>query len=211
MKKEQLLDNICFALIVISLIIILIFRNNYKVDLYAIAFIAIVYGIMNIKKKGSTSFIFISLGISLTISGTLYFTKIFDLVKAFTFMIGCSVFLLMAVTLIFTYLRKKIIDENYALKVNAIVVDLVSNDNTNAKFFQPYYKYSVDDHDYSVLHPGFINKNIPKIGDTVPIRVSKDDYQDVYFDKTPTEKLFDLILVVFLLIVSLVISIMQFF
>ncbi len=210
MKKEQLLNNIGFGVIVVLLLVILVFQKNVKVVLYAISLIGVVYGLMNIPKKGASGFIFICLGISLAISGTLYFIKYFDLKQTFTLMIAASVFLLMIITLVFTYLRKKMLDENYSLRVNATVTDLISSDNTNSKFYQPCYKYTIDGHEYSVLFPGFISKRIPKIGDVVQIRVDKDDYQNVYFDKSFTERLFDLILVVFLLIVSLVIGVLQF-
>ena len=211
MKKREIISNICFVLIVIALIVIMIYQKNPKVLVYAISAVLFLYGLSTVVKQNVLGYISICLGASLLVSGTLYFTGVFNLFKSFTFMLCSSVFLLMAIVLIFAYIKRKLIKEAYELVVEATVVDLIPNENTRAKYYQPYYKYQVDDHDYSVLFPVFINKHIPKIGDRVLIRVDKEDHQNVYFEKEKMEVIIDVASIVLLLVLSFIVAIKQFF
>ena len=210
MKKENLISNLGFVLIVIDLIVIFIFQKNAKIVLFAIAIGLLIYGIMSIFKKNVYGYITTCLSISLSLSGIFYFSKIFDLAKAFTFMISSSVFILMALTLCLSIYKKKVIDREFALSIEAEVIELLNNPNTDSKFYQPLYKYNIEGHEYTVPFPAFVSKNIPKIGDRQIIRVDERDHQNVYFEKRPIEKAADYFMIVFFLVVSLIIMIGQF-
>ncbi len=210
LKREKLISNIGYSLIGIDLIIIFIFQKNIKVVLFAIAIGLLLYGIMSIIKKNVYGYISTCLSISLALSGIFYFVGYFDKAKAFTFMISSSVFFLMALTLCFSVYKKKVIDEEFSLSIEAEVVELISNPNTDANYFQPIYRYTVEGHDYTVPFPAFLSKNIPKVGEVQTIRVDKNDHQNVYFDKKPLEKVADYFLLIVFLILSLIIMIGQF-
>jgi len=210
MDKKKVFNGICYAIILVLLLVILINQKSTKIVLFAFAIGMFVYGIVQIISKKIVGYILSCLAVSLGVTGYLYFSKTLALPQAFTFMLSSSVAILMVLTLIFTVVKKLAVDKHFELKVEAVVVDLISNPNTNSKYFQPYYVYTIDGVDYDVLFPGFINKNIPKIGDTRIIRVDKNDHFNVFFDKTPMEKICDIVLEVFFLVVSILISIGQF-
>ena len=210
MKKENIINSIGFGLIVIDLIVIFVNQNNNKVVLFAVAIGLLIYGIMSIFKKNVFGYLSTCVAITLAISGGLFFSHKFNLTQAFTFMISSSVALIMLLTLVFYYYKKKVIDKIFKLTVEAEVVELISNPNTEAKYYQPVYRYEVNDHEYTVPYPGFLNKNIPKIGDKQMIRVDADDNLNVYFDKTPMQKLVDILLMVFLIVMAVVIMVGQF-
>ena len=210
MDKKKLVSGIGYAIILVLLIIIFINQKNTQIVLFAFAIGLLIYGIIQIMNKKIVGHILTCLSVSLAVTGYLYFSKTLALPQAFTFMLSSSVAILMVLTLVFTIIKKLIVDKNFELKVEAQVIDLVNNPNTDSKYFQPYYLYVIDGQEYNVLFPGFINKNIPKIGDKRIIRVDKDDHMNVYFEKTPMEKISDIVLEVFFLVVSIVIAIGQF-
>jgi hypothetical protein len=210
MDKKKIFSGIGYAVILVLLIVIFINQKNTKVILFAFAVGLMIYGIIQILNKKIIGYILACLSVSLAVTGFLYFSKVLALPQAFTFMLSSSVAVLMALTLVFTVVKKLMIDKSFELKVEAQVIDLVSNPNTDNRYFQPYYLYEIDGEEYNVLFPGFINKNIPKIGDKRTIRVDKNDHLNVYFEKTPMEKISDIVLEVFFLIVSIVIMIGQF-
>ncbi len=210
MKKKEVLNNIGFFLIVAALLVILVFQKNIKVVVFAASFGLLIYGLMSIPKNNVSGIITCVFSISLAVSGVLYFTKIFNLLKAFTFMISCTVFFMMVLSAIFSYKRKKLICSKYTLLVDAEVVDLVVNPNTEAKYYQPQYKYTVDGEDYYVLYPSFINKRVPNIGDKTKLRVDENDKDAVYFERAVRDKVFDAIMIVFFMLVALAIMIGQF-
>ena len=210
MKKENIISSIGYGLIVIDLIVIFICQKNTKVVLFAVAAGLLIYGIISMFKRNAFGYLSTCLSITLAISGGLYFGKVFDLTKAFTFMISSSVALIMILTGAFYIYKKKVIDKEYKLSVEAEVVELLSNPNTDAKYYQPLYRYVVNDREYTVPFPAFLNKNIPKIGDKQIIRVDEEDNQNVYFDKTPIQKLWDILLMVCLLVIAIVIMVGQF-
>lgn len=210
MDKKKVFSTIGYGLILIDLIVIFINQKNYKVLIFAVAFGALVYGIMSIFKKNVIGYIITCLSVSLAITGGLYFGKVLDLAKSFTFMISSSVAILMLLTLVFSVFKKKIIDKEYSLSIEAECVELINNPNTDSKFYQPLYRYYINDHQYTVPYPGFIDKNIPKIGEKRIIRVDENDNQNVYFEKTKMEKLVDYFLIIFFLVVSIIIMIGQF-
>ena len=210
MNKKNVVTSIGYGLLLIDLIVIFIFQNNNKIVLFSIAAGMLICGIISILKNSVIGYIITCLSVSLTVSGLLFFCKVFDVAKAFTFMISSSVAALMLITLIFSIYKKKVIDSEYALTIEAEVIELISNPNTEAKFYQPLYRYEIEGHQYTVPYPGFINKKVPRIGERQLIRVDKKDNQNVYFDKKPMDKVIDYLLIIFFLVVSIIIMIGQF-
>ena len=210
MKKENIINSIGYGLIVIDLIVIFICQKNTKIVLFSVAVGLLIYGVMSIFKKNSFGYISSCLAITLAVSGGLYFAHKLSIAKAFTFMISSSVALLMLLTLGFLVYKKKVINSEFKLSVEAEVVELLSNPNTEAKYYQPIYRYVIKDKEYTVPFPAYLNKGIPKIGDKQIIRVDERDNQNVYFDKTPMQKLADVLLMLFLLVIAIIIMIGQF-
>lgn len=211
MKKDSILDVLSFIVGVVTIILVVVFRNSYT-TLFMIASIgALLYGVIAIINKNNYGYLFTSLGLSLLITMILYMNKIFDRFDAVTFMITGSVFVLMAITLIFDFINRKNELKKHSLAVEAIVVDLLKNPNTTKEYFQPVYEYVLDDEVFQVTLPRYINKFIPNIGDRLKIYVNPDNKDEVFFDKGKTEKLTDYGVSIFLMIASLIIMITLFF
>lgn len=209
--KEKLLNNLSFFIGIITVVLVVIFNNNFLLASFIGGIGAFLYGILVSINKNNYGYLFISLGIGAFSSVILYRTGVFDKVNAITYMICVSVFVLMLITFIFTFINKKENSKLYDLVVEAVVVDLVKNKNTKKDFYQVIYEYELDDKRYTVGTPGFIEKNIPNIGDKKKIYVDSNDHSNVYFDKSLKEKITNNLIVLSLMIISLVIVISLFF
>ena len=55
--------------------------------------------------------------------------------------------------------------------------------NNVSKLNQLYYLYT------ATLIPYFLNKNFPKIGDKVSLKISSKDHADVFFEKSLFQKI----------------------
>ncbi len=210
MKKEKILDTLSFIVAIATIIISLCFKNNYKYLILIASIGASIYGLLASLNKNNYGYIFLSLGPSALIAVLLYMNNILDKVDSVTFMITCSVFMLMVITLIFNYLNRKINFKKYSLIVEGSVIDLVKNPNTKKEYFQPVYEFEVDGEVYNVDYPIFMNRFIPNIGDKQKIYVNANDHKDVFFDKNTREKIYDYVLSIFLIIASLIIMITLF-
>lgn len=210
MKKKELLNNIGFVLIVVALIVILVFQKNTKIVIFAASFGLLIYGLMTVSKNNVTGLLTCVLAVSLAISGSLYFFNNFTLLKAFTFMMSSTVFFMMVLAIIFAIKRRKMLCSKYNIITEAEVMDLIVNPNTEARFYQPYYRYEVDGNYYYVSYPEFINKHVPNIGDKTKIRVDEKDKESIYFEESIKKRVFDISRIIFFLIVSLIIMIGQF-
>jgi len=210
MKKKEIFSNIGFVLVVASLIVILVYQKNIKVVVFAASFGLFVYGLITLMKERIKGIITCVFSVSLAISGALYFFKVFNLMKAFTFMMSFTVFWMMVLTAFFAYKQRKLLCSKYSIETEAEVIDLIVNPNTEEKYYQPYYKYEIDGEEYDVLYPAFINKNVPNIGDKTKIRVDPNDRDSIYFEKRIKDKVFDVALIIFFILVSLLIMVGQF-
>jgi len=202
MKKEEILSNVSFAIAVITILICLVFRNNLVMLGIVAGIGSFLYGICITINKNTTGYLFFGIGGSLAISLLLYKFKILDKGDTFTFMICCSIFLLMLMVLVVGSIRKKKIFKIYTMSVDAEVIDLVKNTNTKKEYYKPVYSYNLDGKEYVVEALGYIDKFIPKIGDKIKLYVDPKDYMNVYFDKTMFDKITGIGLSIFLLIVS---------
>jgi hypothetical protein len=69
------------------------------------------------------------------------------------------------------------------------VIDLERNPNTKKEYYRPIYAYYLDNGEYKVGLPYYLNKKIPKIGDEISLKVSSRDHADVYFEKNLLQKI----------------------
>lgn len=206
MNKEKILDSLSFVIVILTLIIMLIFKDNIIMVGIIAGVGSFLYGICNILKRNSMGCIFFSIGLSLVVTLLLY-KNVLDKGDSVTFMICLSTFLITVFTLIFMYFNDKAIFKQYDIEVEGKVVDLIKNPNTKQEYYQVVYEYELKGKVYSVATPGYIDKNIPSIGDKTKIYVDSKDIENVYFDKTKKQKVYNILLCVFLMIVSLVILI----
>lgn len=211
MNKDKVFSNLGFCVVVVTIILIAIFHNNISIIGLIGGIGGFLYGICLIVNKNSSGYLFTSLGISLACSFLLYNYKVFDRGDAVTFMICASTFLLMVITLVFMYINNKALFKMYNMQIDAEVVDLIKNPNTTKEYYQIIYQYELDGKVYSVGTPGFVNKNIPNIGDKKKVFVDSTDYANVYFDKSMKEKIYNVGLCAFFMIAALIITITLFF
>ena len=210
MKKETILDTLSFIVGLVTILLVVFFKDKMNYLLFSLAIGGSLFGIILIMKKSNYGYLITSLGISLLGSVLLYRFNILDRPDAVTFMITGSVFSLMVISMIFSVINDKVNKKECSLLIYGEVVDLVKNSNTKDEYFQPIYEYVVDDKPYQVAHPKFLNKNIPDIGSKHKIYVNPKKHEDVYFEKEPIDKLYDYGISLLLAIVSLIIIITLF-
>lgn len=206
MNKEKLLDSFSFIIVILTLILMLIFKDNIIIVGMIAGAGSFLYGMCNIVKKNSLGCIFFSIGLSLLITLLLY-KRVLDKADSVTFMICLSTFLITIFTLIFMYFNDKKIFKQYDIVVDGKVVDLIKNPNTKQEFYQVIYEYELKGKVYNVATPGYMDRNIPSIGDTIKIYVDSKDLENVYFDKTKKQKICNVLLCLLLMVVSLIILI----
>ena len=209
--KEKIMDWISFFVGLIFVLLIYFFREDLFKVFAVVSIGSIVYGTFSILKNERYGYPMVSFGSSIGISLILYHFGKFDKGQCLTFSLMFGIFLLMLITFIFTFVNKKLMVKHYSLIVDAKVIDLVKNPNTNQEFYQPVYSYTIDDRVYTVNALGYTKKRIPKIGDSIKLYVDPNDYESVYFDKEKFTAIQDLAILVVLMIVSLIISIFLFF
>lgn len=210
MNKEKIINNLSFVIGVITVVLIAVFHKNLVISGVSAGVGAVLYGICIMFNKNSSGYLFFSLGISLSASLILFNYNVLDKGDAVTFMICLSTFLLMAVTLIFMYLNKKEIEKVYNIVVKGEVVDLIRNPNTNKEYYQVIYQYELDGKVYNVGTPDYVSKFIPKIGDSINIFIDPLDHANAFFEKSKTEKVYNIGLCTFFMIASLIIVITLF-
>lgn len=210
MKKETILDTLSFIVGLVTILLVVFFKDKMNYLLFSLAIGGSLFGIILIMKKSNYGYLITSLGISLLGSVLLYRFNILDRPDAVTFMITGSVFSLMVISMIFSVINDKVNKKECSLLIYGEVVDLVKNSNTKDEYFQPIYEYVVDDKPYQVAYPKFLNKKIPDIGSKHKIYVNPKKHEDVYFEKEPIDKLYDYGISLLLAIVSLIIIITLF-
>lgn len=207
MNKNKLLDNLTYIIGLVTIVLVVVLSKHMMNSLIVGGIGASLYGIASIIKKERTGFLIFSLGVGATISTLLYRFDVFDKFDAIQFMIGISVFLLMALSGVFLFIKNKEVKSRYDLIVEATVVDLETDPNTKKEFYKPIYQYEVDGLSYDVAYPTFINKHIPKIGSKVKLMVESKDPLSVYFEESINSRIYNIATIVFLLIVSIIVLI----
>ncbi len=210
MKREKIIDNLSFIIGVLSVIFVVLYKDNILIAGIIAGIGATLYGFLKALQEKNFGYILISVGISLITSLLVYKYKILDRADSLTLMICLSTFILMIITSIFAYFNRKKTFKKYDLNIEAEAIDLIKNPNTNKDYYQVVYSYEINNKYYSVKTPGFINSFIPKIGDKITIYVESSDHANVYFDKTKREKIYEIGLSLFLIIASFIIIIFLF-
>jgi len=208
--KNKVIDTIRFIVGVLTIILVFIFKDSLSI-VGLIAGVGVsLYGVCSFLLGDKLGCVLLSLGLSLISSLGLYKLDVLPEFEAITFFICLSMILIVILAFIFEYINDKEMKKIHSLEVEAEVIDLLKNPNTNKEFYQPLYQYEINDVVMEVGMPGFLEKNLPKLGDKLKIYVNPEDNLDVYFEKNKSEKLYMFSIGLFFLIASIVIIITLF-
>ena len=207
MNKNELFENIKYLLIICFLILVIIFRENVKVLVCIGGITLILVGIIFLIQKKTNGLLVLSLGISIISSFLLYIFNILVLADTIIYLLTSTVILTFICYLIVEFVTRKIIYKTYTIKSEAIVVDLIKNNNTKKEFYKPLFQYEVNGNVYDVMYPYFIKSFIPKIGDSKKILIHPDDNTEVYFIKEKYEDIKNVVMSIFFIIAAFIILI----
>ncbi len=208
--NNKILDNISFIVGGLTLVLVVVLQKNMPVALIVGGIGATIYGILEIIKNNKVGYMVFSIGTSLLVTLGIYLNNILDITDSITFMMCLFLIMVIITSFIFYILSDKISKNKHSLEINAQVVDLIRNPNTTKEYYQPVYTYEVDGELYDVSAIGFMDKNVPKIGDTTLIYVNPKDSTDVYFPARLKDKLYIIALCCVLIIVSVIIIVTLF-
>jgi len=210
MKKDKIIDAINFVDLCIMVILITIFHQKLKITFLVLGIGSLVSGCCLVLKKEKNGWAFASFGLSLVIDSILYYYEILDKVDAITFMICCTAFLLSVLTIMISILNMKNIHKQYAMRVVSKVIDLQKNESVRKECYRIIYSYDVDEKTFNIASLGYVDKNIPNIGDSKELLVDPNDYANVYFDKSKWQKILEFGVETLLALASLIILITLF-
>ncbi len=188
--KNKLIDNVSFAVLIITLLLIAVFRENGKVILFIASGGLVLYGTCACLQKQRYGTLIIGSGLSLLVTMFLYVFEMLDKSKSITFMICLSCFVIALLSLIFMLITQKEAMKRYSLIVEGEVIDLEKNPNTKKEYYKPIYNYVIKNMVYTVEYPYFLQKGLPKIGDKSKIYVDPNEPGEVYFDRKILGKLY---------------------
>ena len=208
--KNKILDNISFVVGIATILGIFFCRSSLSNAAIVGSIGLIIYGIVNCFNSNKLGVLFVSIGSSLLSAMYIYKAGVLPKFESITFFICMSMALMVVIATLFEIFNVRSMLKLYSLKVDAKVVDLVKNPNTKKEFYQPIYEYIIGKDVYTVGLPGFIEKNIPKIGDTIKLNVNPKDNGDVYFEKKKTDNIHMILIGAFFLIASILIIVSLF-
>lgn len=188
--KNKLIDNVSFAVLIITLLLIAVFRENGKVILFIASGGLVLYGACACLQKQRYGTLIIGSGLSLLVTMFLYVFEMLDKSKSITFMICLSCFVIALLSFIFMLITQKEAMKRYSLIVEGEVIDLEKNPNTKKEYYKPIYNYVIKNMVYTVEYPYFLQKGLPKIGDKSKIYVDPNEPGEVYFDRKLLGKLY---------------------
>lgn len=87
------------------------------------------------------------------------------------------------------FMNEKEINTKYDMDIEAKVIDLERSPNTKKEYYRPIYAYYLDNGEYKVGLPYYLNKNFPKVGDKITLKISSKDHADVFFEKSLLQKI----------------------
>ena len=208
--KKKILENASFIVGAATILAMFFCRNSLTNAAIVGSVGVIVYGLVNCLNSNKLGVLFMSIGASLLSAIFIYIADFLEKFEAITFFICMSMALMVIIATIFEILNLKAMLKKYSLLVDAEVVDLVKNPNTKKEYYQPIYEYTIGRDKFTVGLPGFLDKNLPKIGDTIKLHVNPEDNEDVYFDKKKSENIHMILVGLFFLIFSILIIISLF-
>lgn len=188
--KNKLIDNVSFAVLIVTLLLVAVFRENGKVILFIASAGLVLYGSCACLQKQRYGTLLVGCGVSLLITMFLYVFEILDKSNSITFMICLSCFIIAFLSLIFMLINQKEAIKRYSLVVEGKVIDLERNPNTKKEYYRPIYNYVIKNMVYTVEYPYFLQKGLPKIGDKSKIYVDPNEPGEVYFDRKILGKLY---------------------
>ena len=188
--KNKVLENISFVIVAITLILIAVFSENGKMMLYIASGGLIISGILSCIMKNRHGAMILGGGLSLLTTMFIYTNEILDKVDSTTFFVCLTLILISVISYVFMVINEKDINKKYNMEVEAEIIDLEKNPNTKKEYYRPVYKYYLDNGEYKVALPYFLDKNFPKVGDKVKIKVDSNDHADVYFERKLLDKIY---------------------
>lgn len=207
MNKNDLYESIKYLLIIIFLILVVIFRENMKVLVCIGGIALILVGIIFLIQKKTNGLLILSLGVSIICSFLLYIFKILVLADVIIFLLTSTVIFTFISYLFVEFVTRRFIYKTYTIRIEAVVVDLIKNNNTKKEYYKPLLQYEVNGNVYDVMYPYFIKSFLPKIGDSKKILVNPDDNTEVYFVKEKIEDIKSIVISLFFIISAFIILI----
>ena len=208
--KNKIVDTIRFIVGAVTVILVFIFKDSLSTAGLIGSVGLLIYGVTSLLMKDRLGYVYSGLGISLFSSILIYKFKLLPQFESITFFMCLSLSLIIVISLMFDEVTDREFKKKHSLKVEATVIDLVKNPNTNREFYQPIYEYEVNDVVMEVGAPGYYEKRIPKLGDKLIIFVNPEDPLDVYFEKAKRDKIYSIAVGTFLLVASIAIIISLF-
>lgn len=208
--KKKILENASFVVGLLTVIGIFIFKDSLMKAAIVGGIGVIIYGFVSCLNSNRLGILFMSIGSSLVCAVSLYKYDVLDKFDAITFFFCMSMALMVVIAILFEIFNVRAMLKSHSLKVDAKVVDLLKNPNTKKEYYQPVYEYIIGKDVYTVGLPGYLEKNLPKLGDTIKLNVNPDDKEDVYFEKRKSDNIHMLLVGLFFLIASIIIIISLF-
>ena len=156
--RKKILENLSFVVITLVLILIAVFSKNGTATIYIAGGGMMVYGILALLLKNRYSSLILGGGISLLSTMFFYSNEILDKIDSLTFFIAFSMILICIISYAFMFITEKEINSKYDMDVEAEVIDLEKNPNTKKEYYRPIYAYYLDNGEYKVGLPYFLNK-----------------------------------------------------
>lgn len=210
MKKEKIIDTVIFILMVLYAISIIFLQKYLQILFFVTGLVLIVVGILSAFNKKKISLLLMGIGISIVMTSLLYTNKVMDFATSVLFFLSLSFNIIVFLTILVMIFNRIIISKQYEVKQKAIVVDLIKNTETTKEYYMPVYQYTYKTNEYRVESLNYINKNIPNIGDSIDILVSKKDPANVYILPSKKQVILDYFGLSFLLVLGILVLISLF-
>lgn len=208
--KKKILENASFVIGLLTVIGVFIFKDSLTKAAIVGSIGVILYGLVSCLNNNRLGVLFMSIGGSLIGAISLYSNEVLDKFDSITFFFCLSMALMVVIAALFEIFNVKAMLKSHSLRVDAKVVDLLKNPNTKKEYYQPIYEYVIGNELYTVGLPGYLDKNLPKVGDTIKLNVNPDDKEDVYFEKRKSDNVHMIAVGLFFLVASILIIISLF-
>lgn len=181
--KDKIIDYLLYGVGIITVLVILIFQKNLAYVFLGGSICAIFLGVLFFLKGEKYGSSITGFGIAGISSILIYRNGILDYTDSITFMIASSLGFSSILSIIFDFINVNTFNKKYSMMVVGKVIDLEVS-QSNKKYFRPIYGFEIDKDKYEVAYPMYVCKDIPAIGDDMPIFVDPNNYEDVYFKRS---------------------------
>ena len=190
---KKILDIIQYALIVLTMLLIIIFQNKIFNVFIIVSSFCFLLGIIHIIEKKNTWILLEIISITSLISIILYKKNILSFGDTVTFYVCMILSTTLIAAVILAIIQISKLNKIYSQKVIAKVIDYDKVENTKINYVYPIYSYFIGKKEYCVISPQVYKKNIPKIDSELTIYVNPDDVEDVHFRPSNVKTIFYLI------------------